>query len=740
MSDIHNDKTTTSPHPHPNDLDTTGVFKDFGFRELFFLWYERWILGLASGVLLTGILLFVVLKLPERYTATCEIIIESESDRVVDINKVVDTSLGQGYEAETKLNNHLSLLTSRSLRLRVLNKLSSSEKEILVKSDSKEPLEINLDLMEGILKDNLAINKGRRNNIFSISFTHRNASLTSKIANTVVEEYIKQLGERSQVGNEDAFSILDEQSLKLKQDIEVTEKELQAYRQKYNLVSLEENQNIVVERLKELNSALTKVDIEVASIQGLLNQIEKSSDSPKELLNIPAIRESGIIPKLVEDLSAIQTEIDEISKDLLELHPKMIASVEKKESILNQINQQIKLSTDNFKAKKNIYQSRHELLEEALKKAEGESLKLDKMAIEYNVMRRKLETQKTTFDKIVSRLNETNVSKNISASNIRIIDHAVTPKDPSFPGRSLLIYVPVMVFFGSFACVPLCLGLLDNRVKSVADIEVFLGSNLIGNIPFIKIKDEENLSLAVASGKDELMREGYSALYSGLKLLSRVELPKTFLITSTLPSEGKSCSSMNLGFTWEKHNNKVLLIDCDFRKPVQHKNLWIKNDLGVLHWLKSDKEIEPGENILNNKELGIYKHLDSNFYLLTSGGTTKDCSSFIEHKKFADLLKELKKIFDVIIIDTPPVGLFPDALFLAEYADEIIYICKPNTVSRFKVRSCMRNLQRSSGELIGFVFNQTKRGRLGTDYHYGYAYGYGAYSDKVYRDYYKDRS
>ena len=230
--------------------------------------------------------------------------------------------------------------------------------------------------------------------------------------------------------------------------------------------------------------------------------------------------------------------------------------------------------------------------------------------------------------------------------------------------------------------------------------------------------------------EDEEAQEAIRSLYSQLKLSSRIDVPKTILITSTLPSEGKSFIASNLAESFAAHGVKTLLMDTDFRRPTQHRSFNVSNDVGFLNWMNQNTPVP--EHPLEDESLGI-RECSDNLYLLSAGGTTRRSSEMLSSESVEKLLEALRKEFPLIIIDTPPAGVFPDALAMAEHAAEIIYVVRYNHVARPAVRRIVERIASTGIEQPGVVLNMMPAGRSNSAYYSGY----GHYGSKHYAGYKK---
>ncbi|OYU99443.1 MAG: hypothetical protein CFE26_25655, partial [Verrucomicrobiales bacterium VVV1] len=249
------------------------------------------------------------------------------------------------------------------------------------------------------------------------------------------------------------------------------------------------------------------------------------------------------------------------------------------------------------------------------------------------------------------------------------------------------IGVGVIVFIG----VALALSFIDDRVKSSWDVESFIGVNLLGIIPNLNtIKEDERYSL-VLDGSQAPGVEAFLSVYSSAKIHSKLDFPKSVLITSTIPGEGKTLVSCNFAGSFARHGKRTLLIDCDLRRPMLHRHFKQQNNAGLIPWFEAGANIEG--DLTRDVNLGIIK-VGDNLSLLTSGGRSKSPTELLENPLFGQLLERLKKYYDLVVVDSPPMGAVTDSLLIAERIDEIVYVCRFNRAYRKHIKLYIKALHR----------------------------------------------
>jgi succinoglycan biosynthesis transport protein ExoP len=283
-----------------------------------------------------------------------------------------------------------------------------------------------------------------------------------------------------------------------------------------------------------------------------------------------------------------------------------------------------------------------------------------------------------------------------------------------------------------FILIPICLEFIDNRVKSPWDVEVFIGNDLIGGIPKISDVEERERPLIVGNDLDDGLTESFRSMYSRIQMNSQTDYPKLILVTSAIPSEGKSLISANLAYSCANHGRKTILVDFDLRRPGLHKFCNLENSKGLLTLVN---DVGQKGTELEKAVSDVLVEVHPNLFLLPSGGKTRAATEMLEHEDFTVVINLLKKNAEVIIIDSPPIGLFPDSLAIARKVDEVLFVTRYGKVSRKVVKSLVESIKETGANLLGVVLNDLPQKKTPGYYYSGY-YGYGYFRYKYYNKYY----
>lgn len=702
------------------------------FRDYVLMVRERWLIGFATAAILVGLLAFYQLRQPKVYRATASLIFESNNPQVIDIQEVVDTSL-QSATADTALQTHVGQIKSLSFYEYVQQTFTEEEIERLLspylipEEKGKSPT------LPDIILAGIDASLVRGTYLISISAEHRDPECAALIANRYAREYIDYHRERTASGNDAALAFLREQRAELLDKVGKADAALQEFRQTHNLVSLQENQNIILRRLSKLSEQLMEARVERLALDSKLAHVQEYLVEDKNLLEIEFIASYGSVRMLMKHLDELESERALLEERYLEKHPKMIEITSLIETINKQLRENTRMAVTELLSHQKEVANHEALLETELADSENESLRLEEIAAEYEVLLRQAESSRNAHTRVVDRLNETMIASQLNHINIKIADGSPLPHKPIEPNLRKIILQSAFLGCFIFIGLPLGLGILDQKLKAAWEVELFLGHPLLGEIPRINRLKKRDRPHIIAQGRKHAACEAFKGIFSQLQLNSNENESRTILLTSTLPGEGKSLVASNLAATFANHGKQTLLIDCDFRRPALHYHYERKNDRGIIRWLEMD---EPDFELLHPDEALDILPLGHRLHFLRAGGESRNPTEMFNLPKFRKLFADLKEEYDIILVDTPPVGIFPDALLLAPLCDQLLYVCQFNRVNKTQIRKLMEKVEMTKIEVGGMILNSLPNSRISSSYDY---YGYGQFGNNDYRAYYAQK-
>jgi succinoglycan biosynthesis transport protein ExoP len=701
-----------TPPPSGSRDNEDEVIERRTLRDYYIILRERLWIALPLALLASvGYGYWKMREIP-MFSATATMQFE-KPDTVLSTQTVVDSAV----RSDMDMNTAIQQINSTMLRKKVMESFTPEEKAILWQGITKrlqpgEPAPVGEPPM-----GYLSAFPVRNSYLIQISVSHEDPEAAMLVANRYVKEFMLFLLDNASGKTGAAVEYLDQQATRLKAESEEWEQKVQQYMKDQNLISLDSSKDILSEALKKVGSNLIQERLRLREVENQYAQVQEFKAANRNLLEIAAIATYGAVPGLKTQLNTLQQEQLLLAERYLDLHPKMVEVTNKIASTQDQLDKAIELSIADLKTRLSDVRVSVKTLEEENLKNEKENLRLGDLSIGYRSLRDQADIVKANYRGVLNRLNETRTTKNFEKIPLRPLDPATKPGWPSSPNRGAItrtaVGIGVLVFLG----IAVGLSFIDDRIKSAWDVESFIGANLLGIIPDISnMKDEEKYTLLLEN-KQAPGVEAFLSVYSSIKIHSKLDFPKSILVTSTIPGEGKTLISCNVAGSFARHGKRTLLVDCDLRRPMLHRHFKQQNNAGLIPWFEGGASLEG--DLASNPSLGIIK-VGENLSLLCSGGRSKSPTEFLENPIFGQMLEKLKREYDLVIVDSPPLGAVTDSLLIAERIDEVVYVCRFNRAFRKHIRLYMRALRNGKNEVLGVVLNGLSPRRI--EYYSNYRY------------------
>lgn len=681
-------------------------------RDYYIILRERIWIALPLALLVSISIGYYQARETPMYSSVATMQFE-KPETIVTTQGVVDSSVRNDVD----LNTYLQLLTSNRLRTKVVESITPDELKILQRPYLK-------DLQPGAslppasaLLGSTTIDSMRNSFLISIITRHQDPEAAALIAQRYVDQFLNYLLENVSGSNDLAVEFLRERAEQLRKESEVKAQKLQNYMQEHNLISLDSSMSIVDDRLRTISSALTASRLKRIDIESLSRQIDEFKREGKNLLEISFIATHGTVPSLKNQLAALNQEQSRLAERYFERHPKMVDVSNAIAVTESQLNKAIDLAIADMATGLSEARKNEQHLQEEYAASEKKALELRELRVDFESLKSDSDVAKSNYMQILDRLNQTSTTKYLEKIPVRPLDRSQVPGSPYTPDIPRIIRtcigIGVLVFFG----VAIGLNYIDDRIKSAWDVENFIGVNLLGIIPDLSaVKDDDKYSLLMNDSQAP-GAEAFLSVYSSVKIHSKLDFPKSILVTSTIPGEGKTLISCNLAGSFARHGRKTLLVDCDLRRPMLHRHFKQQNTNGLITWFEAGASVD--SDVETDPTLGII-NIGENLSLLCSGGRSKSPTELLESPLFAQLLEKLKKQYDLVVVDSPPLGAVTDSLLIAERTDEVIYVCRFNRAYRKHIRLYIKALRNAKNEILGVVLNGLTPRRI--EYYSNYRY------------------
>lgn len=694
----------------------------FAPADLWRMFKERWIIGFVLGAIAAGLIVYFQPDDTAVYHTEASLLFADHKDHVLNIPEVVDTNI----DSASALSTHLEQLRSTAFFEYLLVSFTPEETKRIVapyinhaKPDEAPPS------LAAIIRPNVGIyiRKGGAN-IISIGVNNRDPENAALIANRFAQKYIAYNLDRASSGTNSAIVFLRNQAEDVRRQVEDAEKAMQDYRAKYNLASLGQNRDVVIQKVGSIGSTLVKIEMNEIELQGILDNVDRFQAAKRPLTDLPQIL---AVPQVAQAKAALETLHEQrllLEERYLARHPKMKENELQTIEARRQLEEGITKAVAELRTNHDVALRYEKQLRSELAAAEAKARDLDKVTVDYGFLEQNVQAKRATYARLTERMNEASITGQMDNINIRVFDSAWVPSVPVGNPLGMTLIIAACAGVACLVVFPIAIGLFDTRIKTTGQVESVLGQKLLGVLSRIKQPNAAKRAQAFLHDKDGQLTESYRGLYSEIEIASTLAYPKSLLITSSVPNEGKSLIACNLASVFSSHGRRTLLVDCDLRRPALHNYFETEGKEGWIQWLQQPANERP---TLPSAIVNLAPRLD----LLPAGAVPSNCTQMLEQLSHAGVQKQLLASYDLVIFDTPPATIFPDALLLARSCHEMIYVCLFSSVRLNTVKRALTHLASSGVHCLGVILNL-----MPANTEYGY-YNYGAKSAKYYKTYAK---
>ena len=565
----------------------------------------------------------------------------------------------------------------------------------------------------GLVLGSLNVVPVRNSRIVELRVTSSEPQLAADMANGLAKAYIQQNLETRFSASKDATDWLGERLAEQRRAVEESEAALQRYKESHDAIAVEDRQNIVVQRLADLNGAVTKAKTMRIEKEALYNQLKSVQGTPA-VDTLPAVLSNEYIQKLKSELGDLQRQQAQLTEKYGERHPEMVRIRNAVQVTQAKFDNEVNKIVESIHAEYQAALAQERSLVGALESQKTEALGLNRKGIEYSVLQREAESNRQVYEALLQRTKETGISSELKTSNIRVVDAAEVPTFAVLPRRG---HDLMMAFLAGSI---LALGLvflfeyLDNRIKSPQELRAHLNLSFLGMIPKIDDNGPTLLHDAVPPAFGEAIR----AVRTNVLFSSAEDGVRTVVVTSAGPGEGKSLFSSNLSVSLAQAGQRVLHIDADMRRPRVHQIFDVTQEPGLSNLLVGD--CKPSE--------AVRKTAVKNLCVLPAGMIPPNPAELLGSKRCAEYLATLGEHFDWVILDSPPVLAVADASVLANGASGVIFVVGADQTSRYTAKAAVDQLHAVQAHVIGAVLNRADVDRN--------PYYYSTYYRKEYSRYY----
>jgi len=672
------------------------------------------------------------------YEAVGQIVINKADPNLITFK---DSSPGVDYYDQSDLDTEVRILQSDLMALQVIRTLNldkrpefgghSDQKQANLVADPLQTDSAHTSALLGMYRGSLHVSLIPNTRIIEIHYNSTDPQLAASVVNTLASTYVEQNFKTKFESTMQASDWLSKQLVDLQMKVESSQEKLVRYQKEHEILGMDEKQNIITEKLDELNKEMTMAESDRMQKEAVYRQTQSSDPDVVAAAIIADTGTgggagSGLLDKLRDQQASLRIQVADLSTQFGPSYPK-----------INQLNNQLKeidhqLQTETNKAVdhlKGLYQAalqRETMLRESFDKQKQEANKLNESAIEYSILKRDLDSNRTLYEGLLEKLKEAGVTAGLRSNNFRIIEAARVPTSPSEPNipRNLSFALVLGVISG--LGLAFMLENMDNTVRTPEQAQVISALPSLGMIPLGSKSGNhgpagKRLALTAASREvvetvtqvrpQSQMAESYRALRTSLLLSNLGAPPKVIMVTSARPQEGKTTTSINTAIVLAQKGVRVLLIDADLRRPSVHKTLGMGPRSGLSNVLTGSATAQQTITI---------SPILPNLFIMPAGTPPPNPAELLASANMRDLIVELREQYDHIVIDTPPTLSVTDAVVLSPRADATILVIRSGQTTKQALRRSRDILMQVNAHVAGVLLNAVDL--TSPDYYYYYEY------------------
>ncbi|MDP6646201.1 MAG: Wzz/FepE/Etk N-terminal domain-containing protein [Rhodospirillales bacterium] len=635
---------------------------------------------------------------------------------------VVEAQMARG-QADDGLQAAAGGRPERSARDRALDlALSRGDDRIgaPAKGNGARP-DLNVEAAVNSVLGGLAVRTAGRSLVINIGFTSVDPELSAKVANTTAKQYLQSQLNAKYDASDKANKWLNSRITDLRGKVRKSEGAVERYRASKLLVGGNSNK-VSAQQLIEINSQVIIAQTQRSEAQARYRVASKLLKDGGDTNAASEVFETRAIQNLRKEETKLLGKASELSARYEEAHPKMIKIRSELAANQRRLKVEIRKVVENLGSEVEVAKARERSLRRSLSDTQNQVSGQNQAEVKLRELQREAKANRQIYEAFLGRFKEVSNQDDIQDADARIISAAIIPAVPTFPRKN--------VIYGLAAGGALFLGLLlvfvrsrlDNRFKSPEEIEQLTGAQALGMIPFDKFVARRDTYAHVNIFDRSLFTEAIRGLHTSMFVGD--ERGNVICITSSLPSEGKTITTLSLARVAAMSGQKVLVIDCDLRRPSIHRAAKLNNSGGVVEYLRDGGELD--------ELISIDPH--SGAHVLTSKVFRGNPLDLLRSPRMEELLTEASEQYELVLLDTPSILAVSDPKVLSRLAGRTLYLVRWDGVPRDAVLSGIKSLSDLGTDLVGVAMTQVD---LRKHVKYGYmnaGYYYGSYAQDNQRD------
>jgi len=682
---------------------------------------RRWLI-LASVVLVVSVVGISTLRTPPVYVAVGSIAINKIDPMVFSLKESSQAEFE--YYDPADLDTEVRILKSDLLALQVIRQLNLDKpagstaqtvgNELSTDALQADPARTAAAL--GSFRGNLQVSLVPNTRIIEIRYRSTDKELAARVVNALANTYVEQNFKTRFESTMQASDWLSKQLVDLQIKVETSQEKLVRYQRDHQILGIDEKQNIITAKLDELNRELTAAESARMEKEAVYESVEAgdpavlSSGSTLDASGKLVPASSTLLEKLREQEADLRIQIAQMSAQFGPAYPKLAQMNSQLKEVTAQIQTETRKVLGRLRANYLAAAQQEKMLRAALEQQKIEANKLNENSIAYSLLKRDVDTNRTLYEGLLEKLKEAGVTASLRSNNFRIVDVARVPTAPSEPNLPKNLLVALALGLTTGIGLAFMLEGLDNTVRTPDQAQAVSSLPSLGMIPLgsrsrAELPNRKRLALAPSKEAVELvtlerpksqMAESYRALRTSLLLTSLGGPPHVILVTSALPGEGKSTTTLNAAIVLAQKGARVLLMDADLRRATLHKTLGMGPRDGLSNVLTGNASLQ---------QVIIPSNILPNLFLLPAGTPPPNPAELLASSQMQELLVQLRGQYDHIVMDTPPTLSVTDPVILSTLADRVVLVIRSGQTTKQALRRARDILLQVNAHVCGVLLN-----------------------------------